>query len=110
MDTASTSPLRRLHGWLLSRRYSNALEMLQDDTDGRAAAREARLFERLAPRAFADQPLGHAATWAQLSATRELGNTAAHEGVVHHAAVQESLSQLLPQVLVSLHRAVQTSQ
>lgn len=86
-----------------------ALEALSESTDGKPHAREDRLFTTLKPSAFKDQPIDHSATKAELSATRALGNQAAHEGSVEHAAVQEALTQLLPQALMSLFGAVQAT-
>jgi hypothetical protein len=86
-----------------------ALDELSQSTDGKPHAREDRLFKALAPNLFKDQPLDHSATRAELSAVRSLGNDAAHEGTVRHAAVQEALTQLLPQALMSLFTAVQAT-
>jgi hypothetical protein len=76
-------------------------------TEGRPQEREGRLFDRLPPTLFRDQPIDHSATRAALSNIRSLGNVAAHEGTVDNALVQEALMQLLPQALVSLFGAVE---
>lgn len=83
-----------------------ALDSRALSTDGTAAVREERLFDSLKARSFADGPLDYSATRSVLSAVRNQGNVAAHDGVVHHASLHEALTQLLPQALVSLHRAV----
>ena len=71
----------------------------------RAAAREAELFGLLRPKDFRDGPLDMTDTQATLSAARQQGNHAAHEGRVPHPGVQALVSALLPQALASLHAA-----
>ncbi|MGH2573648.1 MAG: hypothetical protein ACRDGU_09265 [Actinomycetota bacterium] len=83
-----------------------ALDTQGLSTDGVAAVREERLFGSLKASSFATGPLDYSATRSNLSAVRNQGNVAAHDGVVNHASLQEALTQLLPQAFVSLYRAM----
>lgn len=76
--------------------------------DMKAAAREKLLFESyLTPkRALRFDPLDREATRSALSALRSLGNDAAHDGSVPSDLLQDSLTRLLPQALMSLSAAL----
>lgn len=83
-----------------------ALELQDLSTDGTAAIREKRLFDALKAPSFADGPLDYSSTRSVLTAVRNQGNVAAHDGVIRHASLHEALTQLLSQAIVSLYRAV----
>lgn len=85
------------------------LKELDAETEGRANARETRLFEALNPGLFAGQLLDHTATRTTLSSVRSLGNDAAHDGVVQDLSLHEALARLLPQALTSLAKAIENS-
>jgi hypothetical protein len=76
--------------------------------DMKAAGRERLLFESyLTPKkALPFDPLDREATRSTLSALRSLGNDAAHDGSVPSDLLQDSLTRLLPQALMSLSAAV----
>lgn len=83
------------------------LDQLDDpQPDLRAARRETHLFANHLRIAGNFAPLDRNATMAALTAIRDRGNQAAHDGVVDHELLQDALMRLLPQALTSLSNAV----
>jgi hypothetical protein len=74
--------------------------------DLRAAPREEHLFSEALTNPAGFTPLDRSAAVSAMSALRDRGNRAAHDGSVAHASLQEALMLLLPQALVSLSNAV----
>ncbi len=83
------------------------LEDFNDDQpDMKAFQREDRLFENHLNTNAGFSPLDRNATRAALSAIRDAGNPAAHDGEVKNALLLELHSTILPQALGSLSNAV----
>ena len=73
-----------------------------------ASERERRLFEHGLTTSQGFSPLDKSATRAQLSAIRETGNDAAHNGVVRNPALLSAQIEILNQTLASLSNATST--